>query len=144
MIINDWVSETGMASCIISDNSNNIKLEGFGMAQCHPEDEQFKSESTGAYIAETRARIDILKKKRDYDFKPGLTALQHLQATMIKSKRYNPESYESKRLKKEIQNLKDEINYLNSLIFEETESLKVYLQNKNNIFETLKEQGKNN
>ena len=32
MILNDWMQETGVASCIISDNNNNIKIEGFGMA----------------------------------------------------------------------------------------------------------------
>ena len=127
MILNDWMQETGIASCIISDNNNNIKIEGFGMAQCHPDDEPFKSETIGSFIAESRARIDILRKIRDYDLKPGLTALQHLQSTMVKSNHYNPESYESKRLKKEIQNQKDEIDYINEILREEKHNLNFYL-----------------
>ena len=127
MILNDWMQETGVASCIISDNNNNIKIEGFGMAQCHPDDEPFKSETIGSFIAESRARIDVLRKIRDYDLKPSLIALQHLQSTMVKSNRYNPDSYESKRLKKEIQNQKNEIDYINEILREEKHNLNFYL-----------------
>lgn len=143
MIINDWIPETGTASCIISDTINNITLEGFGMAQCHLDDEPFKSELTGAYIAEARARINILCKKRDYDAKPALMALKHLQSTIINSKYYNKDSYETKRLRKEIKNKEEEIIYLNNLIKEERESLKIYLTHKNATFDELRK-GKNN
>ena len=65
-------------------------------------------------------------------------SLNHLLSTMIHSDKYNPNSYESKRLNKEIQNIQKEIDYLNELIQEEKESLRQYLQNRNEIYDTLR------
>lgn len=138
MKIEDWNNELGLAQCIITDKSNGITFKGYGKAQCHDEDEDFKSHMTGMYIATCRAQIDILRQKRDYDMKPGLMALKHLQSTMINSKLYNPTSYESQRLTSEIMNMEKEIEYLNSNIQDLKEGLKIYLEHKEALYQNLR------
>jgi hypothetical protein len=89
---------------------------------------------TGSYIAQTRAEIDILRQRRDYDSKPALMALKHLQATMQHSKNYNPKSYEAKRLNKEIKNCKANIDEINYLIKELQLNLKYFIDPKDKAY----------
>ena len=51
-----------------------------------------------------RAQINILQNYKNRELRPGLKALVHLKGTMQISTRYNPNSYEAKRLDKEIKN----------------------------------------
>lgn len=129
-IIIEYNEDTGTTVCVITDNINNITLQGYGMAKCHDNDKPFQNKITGEYIAKTRAQIDILRKKRDYDIKPGLLALKHLKATMINSKNYNSKNYENKRLNKEIKHREDDIHYLNMCIKEVKNQLKIYIDAK--------------
>ena len=46
---------------------------------------------------------------------------------MINSKNYNPNSYEAKRIKKELQNLKLDLNYINEVIKDTQLGLRKYL-----------------
>ncbi len=142
MIIQNWDADTGIAQCTIQDTVNNIRLEGYGMAKCHENDLDFKTELTGTYIATQRALIDILRQKRDYDLKPALMALKHLQATMAHSKQYNEKSYEAKRLKKEIKNATENINYINIMIEETQLSLKEYINGKEQVYQELRANNK--
>ena len=133
MITEDWNEELGLAQCVITDFSNGVILSGYGKAMCHDDDEQWKRASTGKYIAMTRAQIDILRKKRDYELKPSIMAIEHIISTMINSKKYNPNSYEAKRIKKELQNLKDDLNMVNTIINDEQTSLQTYLKTKDEL-----------
>lgn len=142
MVLNEWDADNGIAQCIVSDSKNGITIEGFGMATCHENDKAFQSELTGSFIAQTRAYINILRNKRDYDIKPGLMALKHVRATMVHSHNYNPSSYEAKRLSKEIKNLEDSLHELNCVIEEEKKMLKEYLNDKDKIYREL-EHGQN-
>lgn len=53
---------------------------------------------------------------------------------MIKSKKYNPDSYEAKRLKKEIYNYQQEINDTNAMINEMQNNLKEYIDGKEALY----------
>ena len=129
-------NETGITSCIITDNSNGVLLEGKGIAYCHPNDKIFFSKQTGEFIAQTRAEINIMQHKRDYDLKPGLMALKHLQSTMINSNKYNNNSYEAKRLYYEIKNKQEEIYELNIAINDLRKMLKQYIDTKEEIYQS--------
>lgn len=133
MITQDWNEELGMAQCVITDISNGVILAGYGKAVCHDDDVKWKSQVTGEYIALTRANIDILRKKRDYELKPGIMIIEHIISTMINSKQYNPNSYEAKRIKKELKNLKDDLYMINTIIEDEQASLKTYLDAKEEL-----------
>lgn len=139
MITRDWNENLGMAQCIINDTSNGVTLEGYGRAVCCDEDEKYKSKITGYYIAESRARINIMCKKRDYELKPAIMALEHVLATMEHSAKYNPDSYEAKRIKKELKNLKNDLHIVRSIIKDEKEALKTYLAHKDAIYRKLDE-----
>ena len=134
MITQDWNEEIGMAQCVITDTSGGVTLSGYGRAICHDDDEVRKNQITGDYIAFTRAQIDILRKKRDYELKPSIVAIEHIISTMKNSKKYNPNSYEAKRIKKELQNLKLDLKYINTVIEDTQLGLKEYL--------TLKDENK--
>lgn len=143
-ISSGWLADTGFSTCTIRYHSGTqLDLFGHGYAECHQNDQDFKSELTGAFIANSRAEIDICRKIRDQELKPGLLALKHLQATMIKSKKYNPDSYEAKRLKKEIYNYQQEINDTNAMINEMQNNLKEYINGKEALYQKRREKGQN-
>lgn len=133
MVTQDWNDELGMAQCVVTDISNGVILTGYGKAICHDDDIKWKSQVTGEYIALTRANIDILRKKRDYELKPSIMAIEHIISTMINSKKYNPDSYEAKRIKKELKNLKEDLSIINTIICDEQASLKTYLDTKEEL-----------
>ena len=119
----------GEANCIIEEHN----IIGIGNATCHPEDSDVASEKTGLYIAELRATIHFLQNKNATRLKPALTALQHLYATMDHSKQFNPNSYEAKRIRKEIKNLEKEINQVNCSIALIHKQLKEYINDKDKM-----------
>lgn len=68
----DWDDETGLATITLYDDKGH---EFYGFAQCHPIDQDMKSEKTGFQIAETRAVNKYLTHVRDNEIKPALAAL---------------------------------------------------------------------
>ena len=143
MITEDWNEELGLAQCVITDFSNGVILSGYGRAACHDDDMPYKRASTGKYIAMTRAQIDILRKKRDYELKPSIMAVEHILSTMTNSKKYNPNSYEAKRINKELQNLKEELHMINTIIKDEQQALLNYLDYKNKTLDKFRNQAEN-
>ena len=119
-----WDEQKGVARTVLYyKGCADLHFVGVGVAECHPEEER-KSEITGTSIAELRASIEILQQIKKYEVRPGLAALQHVYGTMKESKKFNPNSYEAKRLIKEIKNYKKEIANLNDQI----EATKSYLK----------------
>lgn len=122
-----WDEVSGICGCsIILDDF----MHGFGIAQCAEEDRDVISERTGSYIAELRARINLLQCYKNNELRPGLKALEHLKSTMIQSKKHNPESYERKRLNIEIRNIKKDIADIEAAIEKEKQTLYEYINNK--------------
>ena len=125
-IIFNYDKENYKASCIIEDKN----IIGVGNATCHPDDVKYVSENIGCHIAEQRAKIHFLQNRRECSFKPALEALNHLYSTMIQSRNFNQHSYEAKRIRKEIKNLKNEIQKTNNLIINIQTHLKDYIDYK--------------
>ena len=135
-----WYEETGVSSTVFYyPRKDNAPIVGCGIAECHPDDKEFMSERTGGAISEYRAMIDLCKKIIQDELKPGLAALKHLKGTMAISKNYNPNSYEAKRLDKEIKNIQKEIEDTKEMI----QITSIDLTNYINLKKHLKEQAKN-
>lgn len=137
-IIEHWDGEKGVASCIIQyKTTSGVELQGIGIAQCAPQDTEFKSALTGGLIAEYRAEIDLFKKINNYEIKPAITALKHVYCTMRHSKQYDPKSYEAVRLKKELAHLMDEFEENKNSIKELKQNLSKYIQEKDDFYRKL-------
>ena len=125
-IIYDYDKNTLKANCIIENNN----IIGVGQANCHPSDKDMASEKTGMYIAENRAYISYLQNYKTTQLRPSLKALKHVYSTMCHSKYFNPNSYEAKRLRKEIKNIEQEINKISCSIENIKIKNKEYIDNK--------------
>lgn len=143
-VSSSWDENIGFSTCSIRYHSGT-KLDyfGHGYAECHDQDKEFQSQLTGAFIASSRAEIDVCRKIRDYELKPGLLALKHLHSTMQHSKKYNPDSYEAKRLKKEIANYQKEIEEIDEMIIDMQANLKEYIDGKDRLYQERRKKGQN-
>ena len=90
--------------CFINYNNK----EFIGKAECHPDDQDFFSESTGKVIAERRALIKYGKYVLAAEVRPQLKILRHLQASMKQSKSYNARSNEARLLRRQVAQLEKE------------------------------------
>ena len=140
----DWSEDLGIMHCIIPyKTTNGIWIEGDGSACCHPDDECFKSQLTGGIIAEYRAEIDVLRQLRDMQVKPGIAALEHLLSTMQQSPKYNDNSYEARRIKRELKNYYLDLRDIANLIQDLQHSLSEYIKGKDEIHSRLIKSAKN-
>ena len=108
-----WDETSGICGCSIFLTD---LLHGYGIAQCADQDKDVISERTGMAIAEFRAQINILQNYKNNVLRPSLDALKHLMSTMVQSPKFNPTSYEAKRIEKEMNNYRQEIDDINSTI----------------------------
>ena len=113
----------------------------YGEAVASPKDYEFANKYTGCAIAELRMTIDLAKQHIEYDLKPQLAALNHLLGTMTKSPRFNPNSYEAKRIYAERQNLLDDIEQFKSYIATTKDCINDYIAEKDVLYREL-EQGR--
>ena len=112
-----------------------------GEAVASKEDWAYANEYTGYHIAECRMNIDFAKQHIEYKLKPQVEILTHVLGTMQRSPKYNPTSYEAKRIYAERQNLLDDIEQFKSFIAATKDYLNDYLTDKDNLYRRL-EQGK--
>lgn len=133
-IIDKYKSNEGYSECIILYRGNKF----IGCAQIHPEDEDMKSERTGAIIAQARAMIQLHKWKKNNEILPALKALKHLYNNISSSQSFNPRSYESIMIRREIQNLEKQVNTIKEMIIEEKQALKEYIELKDKIYKTIR------
>lgn len=139
----DYCEEEGIMHCIVMyPGSDDLDYAGFGFAYCHPDDIKYKSQRTAGVIAEYRAEIDLLRKIKKFKLQPGIAALEHALSTMQQSPQYNDNSYEAKRLKRELKNYKLDIRDIDITIDELEQNLKIYLSRKDDLHRKL-EQGQN-
>lgn len=134
-----WDKYTGITS--VKQQIDNKIVEG--IARVAPEDERFANEYTGYTIAELRMRIDFARQHIEYDLKPQLFILNHLLSTMKQSPRFNPKSYEAKRIYAERQNILDDIEQFKIIIADYKQSLKKYIDDKDHFYRMV-EKGENN
>lgn len=113
-------------------------LQGFGIAQCAEQDRDMISEKTGMHIAEMRAQINLLQNYKNRELHPELKAYKHLLGTMVNSSRYNPNSYEAKRLNKEIKNVEKAIAEINEAIEATKQQLYNYINTKEIMYQRIR------
>ena len=97
------------------------------------------NEKTGMHIAEKRAQINLLQNYKNRELHPELKAYKHLLGTMVNSPRYNPNSYEAKRLNKEIKNVEKTIVEINCAIDRAKQDLYSYINTKEVMYQHIRE-----
>ena len=108
-----------------------------GEAHVAPQDKPYANAFTGYAIAECRLNIDYARQHIEYDLKPQLFILNHLLGTMKKSPRFNPNSYEAKRIYAERQNILDDIEQFKTYIDATKDYLNDYILAKDSFYRRL-------
>ena len=130
----EWNEETGTAKCTVSYKNKKIQ----GVAICHPDDKDMQSKLTGQEIAKRRAKIECYIHIKENEILPKIEILNHLIGTMTHSKNFNPKSYEIKRVRAELQNLKDDLTTINEELAEERVGLKLFLVQKDAFYKQIR------
>jgi transcriptional regulator NrdR family protein len=130
-----WNEELGVASCYLTDKYENTFV---GTAVCHPDEADFKSEKIGCEIACARAEIDYLRYVKNYEIAKEIKTLKHFLSTIEQSKKYNPDLYENKMLRKAIENKELEYESVKEMINQKENSLNDYLKTKAVLHEKLR------
>lgn len=129
-----WEPDNGLATCILTDG-NEVYC---GYANCHPDDFDMMSQLTGQEIAYRRARIEYFVSVRDHELKPALKALKHVYGTMTHSTKFDPKSYATIALLREIRNLENDLTAIKEEIIEERVALKRYIITKDEYYKQIR------
>lgn len=123
-------------------NSRNVHF--MGQAQCHESDYDMENTLTGQEIAFRRAKIAFLCDERDNNLKPRLAALEQLLYSMKHSCNFNPNSYESKMLRRQIYLTTFDLTTVKEMIQYERQNLKTFIEKKDKMYQTIRKhrQGK--
>jgi hypothetical protein len=132
----DWNEELGLMTCKLFGKDG----EFIGTATCHPEDEDFKSQLTGGFIAEMRADIAYLKHQRDNQLKPAIKELLHVLSILEAKKERSPEV--EKVIHRELKNKQEELKNMKQRLKESRIGLSNYLAAKEEYHNKLR--AKNN
>lgn len=130
-----WIEAAGKATCTITVKGK----EFIGVAYCHPDDEDMKSQKTGQFIAEMRATVAYLTHVRDNELKPQLSALNQLYSNMKFSKKFNPNSYENYMLQRQIQLITSELTTIKQNLVLLKQGIKEYIKGKDNFYEAIRQ-----
>lgn len=131
----NWDAEKGIATCtLIAPDGTTITKT----AQCAEEDQDMMSEKTGCTIAQMRATIALSKHIRDYIIKPELYALKNFLHNIEQSPKYNPNSYESKRLLHKIGKVENDLHEIQELIAQQRIELSTYLKAKSHFYTAIR------
>lgn len=133
-----WDEITGIATCHLTDGKNVY----CGTANCADADADMKSQKVGCQIALWRAEIKYYVHLRDNEIKPALHALRHAYASMLESKKFNPKSYESKSLRREIHRKEFDLSVVNTMLTDKKQSLKKYLKEKEDFYQQIRKMRK--
>ena len=129
-----WNPDNGVAACELIYKGRAFK----GEAHCHLDDYDFQSERTGCFIAECRAELAMLRYRKNCELKPALQALKHTYGLLVQSSKYNPNSYESKVLYKQIQLTNFELITVNNEITTLTQNLETYIKGKEKLYQRMR------
>lgn len=131
-----WYNEDlHTCTCTITTNFG----EFIGKAFCHPDDLDMKSQRTGEQIAYHRALIEMLKYERDCILIPQIKVLEHVQS-ILNSKKKIAESdlYAATTLKRQLTNLKFELQIIRDNIESERERLREYISKKEEMYQRIR------
>ena len=125
--------ETGHAKCILREGSKRYE----GHAFCHEDDDDMMSEKTGCEIAFRRAKINLIRSKKN-EIRTSLKALNHLYNTMKHSKHFNPNSYENKMLQRQIRDFNLDLDIFKDILATEEQMLMEYLEEKDKFYKRIR------
>ena len=97
----------------------------------------FVNEFTGCEIANRRMSIKVLQTHK-YELNIRLSALNQLYYSMKHSKKFNEKSYENKMLQRQINMVKQDIQTVKEMIEEERNSLKSYIDAKDDFYKKVR------
>ena len=106
-----WDEERGFAMCSILYHDKSY----VGIAQCHPDDDDFKSELVGSNLAYLRANIQLLQGIKN-EKRIELKALKTLYGSLTPSPKFNPKSFEAKVLLNQIDIITEDIEFIKECI----------------------------
>ena len=135
-----WDEETGIASCILYNKANNKTY--LGIAQCHTDDFDMMNEKTGCNIAFLRAKIKAFQSYKNDELTPALSALKQLYFSMNRSKKFNPNSYETKMLLNQIKIKEEDISEVKSIINNLKKDLKDMIDEKESFYQKVRKNRK--
>lgn len=128
-----WDPEQGKSRCEIEFNG----LTFVGEAQCHDADSDMCSEKVGMYISELRAKIKFMQYQKRID-QAKLDELTQLYFSINQSKKFSPEGYEAKMLKKRIKMAKTNVENDNKLLEEYRIELRRYIETKDIFYKYIR------
>lgn len=130
----NYDSEFGVSACTICKHGRLFT----GYAYCHPDDIDMQSEYTGGTIAYTKACIMLLKYEKNCVLKPQYNAIKQLYYSMNKSKQYNPNSYEARRIIRHMKMYQADIASIQKELKASQEYLKKYIDDKEKIYARIR------
>ena len=103
-----WDEELGLAIVTIYENGMTF----VGTAKCHEQDEDMKSQKVGTFIALNRAQVKHLTYIINKELKPQLKAIESMYNEMAQCKKFNPSSFEARRIRKKMHEIRADITEL--------------------------------
>lgn len=131
----DWDPDIRMATCELDMKSDGVFV---GTAFCHEDDMDMCSELTGQTIAYFRACISYYKFLKNNRIKPGLKALKQAFYSMNRSKKFNPDGYETKILRSQISLYEEELAGIEDAIDILNQDLKDYINIKDEKYKKMR------
>lgn len=131
----DWDPDIRMATCEIDMKDDGVFI---GTAFCHEDDMDMCSELTGQTIAYFRASIAYYKFLKNNRIKPGLKALNQAYYSMNRSKKFNPDAYETKLLLSQINIYKADLEGIKEAINILEKDLKAYIDVKDEKYKKMR------
>lgn len=108
-----------------------------GYAKCLPRDMDMVSERTGCTLSEIKANIKRLKYMRN-KAREQVKPLELFQKRLECCKNYDTNSFEARRLRKEIWLYKSEITEITNAINDEEAYLKKYIAEKDDLYTRIR------
>lgn len=121
-----WDPDGNVCTCVITYDGR----EFMGVATCHPNDKDVRSNFTGENIAGNRAFIKVIQYIKDNEIDKPLNLLTNLYKNMETSYRFNPKSFEAKQLYREIKEFQKAQQVAKETIASIKAELKQYIDDK--------------
>lgn len=134
----EWKPETGESICILTHKGKRF----VGWAQCHDQDKDFMSERTGCFIAEMRANIKYLQYKKN-NLTHEIKTLERIAGIINNNPKCQGKSYEKILLQSEIRSKNNILSVIKEELNNEQEYLKYYIDNKDKLYNRIREKENN-
>lgn len=139
-IDSSYNKETGEAIYTITDGVFNF----VGRAKCHENDKDLGNELTGMQIAAMRACIKTIQYEREMAI-VQVNTLKHCISTMSMSPRYNENSYEAKKIRRELYLAENDLKAIRDNLTAARQFLKKYIDDKDAAYKHIRKlRAKNN